>query len=1275
MNVPPPEPEPENAELIFFEALDVSAEDREAFLDQRCGDNADLRSAVAALLRADEEAERGFLSPGFMQHMVAPSSNDHDVSDADASSDDLGEPRFKILGKHRSGGLGDVYVAMDCQLGREVALKQIRGKWSDHLEAKRRFIQEAEVTGRLEHPGIVPVYAMGTWPNGESYYAMRFIEGETLAESIKGYHDADKKMESQVRRLKLRELLTVFIEVCNTIHYAHSKQVLHRDIKPSNVMVGPYGETLVVDWGLAKMLDVPSDQGLTENLQLEDASDSGSTETRVGGRVGTPQYMSPEQANGQLDEINKRTDIYLLGATLYQILTGSAPHTLNDECPTLEQLLVRIGSGVLKPPSQINLELSAPLEAICLKAMSKQSHQRYRNAAELADDVRRWLADESVSVHDDPIGIRAARWIRRHQAASYSMAVALILLTIGSIVGSLIWGRERERQYKISEERNVKAAELIAANDKRLLELRTSAAVSLELAQQELSANRLSSALRFLRGTTDAIGKEPQLAQEFLQIQDRGDRIERIVRFYHHADQSRLHNTMSKDAEAIVESVASLNALGIWNRDDWWYALPDQDLTPTQSDDLRHDVYQQLMVLDALLIKTIATRLAGADRIGTGRTLLPSLVRFLRTDIGKREARAAIVISDRLDRFRPSEAARWYRSVADYRLGNGMRLSGSDLGLTKNAADAQGLGVLCMIAGLDPAFERLFRGYGSDDPLLEAQDLFGRASTERPQSYWTQLSLAQVVFLAADRNDDPSWRKYDRAIQTIGRCIAIDEERSIAFADRSSMYRYQARAITKDETLKPELQELLVAERRRWSLNDAQRAKALSTDGTKVADPWVGWQLGLALFEVGQTGKAMDQFLETSILTHPIGDLTNVMFVGADDLRGREEAAHIATRMTSDDPDFVLGHVLLASIRLNQNRAEQAGESVAKAFEFETVPSHAYAIRGMLRMRTKQYAEAREDFEKALDSDPTHSWAAIGVAASGEQLGHSDEARKSYQSALKLLRTSEHQAAAQLGYARTSARLGMFDEASTAVANALQLAPASDLTRSMKPLAIEYANLREQNPGSPKLPPLREFLKLIARSPRVSRIEVPQAPLAGYRAALLNGDFELDTLKYWADPSGARWNSSEGYASSAKLVTQTPYRGRQCLRIQSSGHPSASQRGQTGQSLPLDVGGTYRLSLMARSDDTQADAIEVLVNGEPVLKIPAGSYEWTEVAGEFDVPVDFGASNDQPRKPIVSGRVEIVASGRADVWLDELEVWKLPAEAELSEQSTIGKEF
>jgi serine/threonine protein kinase len=202
-----------------------------------------------------------------------------------------------------------VFVARDQELHREVALKQIQDRHADDASSRARFLLEAEVTGGLAHPGVVPVYGLGQYADGRPFYAMRFVKGDSLKDAIERYHKADAKgADAGERALEFRRLLGRFIDVCNAIAYAHSRGVLHRDLKPGNVMLGQYGETLVVDWGLAKPLG-HREKSISGEQTFQPSSGSGYAATQMGSAVGTPAYMSPEQAAGRLDELGPTSDV------------------------------------------------------------------------------------------------------------------------------------------------------------------------------------------------------------------------------------------------------------------------------------------------------------------------------------------------------------------------------------------------------------------------------------------------------------------------------------------------------------------------------------------------------------------------------------------------------------------------------------------------------------------------------------------------------------------------------------------------------------------------------------------------------------------------------------------------------------------------------------------------------------------------------------------------------------------------------------------------------
>jgi serine/threonine-protein kinase len=385
-------------------------------------------------------------------------------------------PRYQVVRAHARGGLGEVFVALDGELGREVALKEIQGRYADDPVSRARFVVEAEVTGGLEHPGIVPVYGLGQYRDGRPYYAMRFIRGESLKEAIARFHpprpgaddstspeatpaspEAQTRADSSSRELELHKLLRRFIDVCNAMGYAHVRGVIHRDLKPANIMLGPFGETLVVDWGLAKPLDRDTDEPVGASERRRAAAPSGTAEPGTGrlrpmsasgsmyevlfgSTVGTPHYMSPEQANSR-EELTPASDIYSLGATLYCILAGRSPFTERD----LKPLLDKVRRGDFLPPRQVNPAVPPALDAVCRKAMAVRPADRYATAGELAEDVEHWMADEPVSAYPEPWTARAARWARRHRTLVTTAAALLIMAVVGSSTAAVLINQERNR--------------------------------------------------------------------------------------------------------------------------------------------------------------------------------------------------------------------------------------------------------------------------------------------------------------------------------------------------------------------------------------------------------------------------------------------------------------------------------------------------------------------------------------------------------------------------------------------------------------------------------------------------------------------------------------------------------------------------------------------------------------------------------------------------------------------------------------------------------------
>ncbi len=486
---------------------------------------------------AGEDGDDSFL-PGAVELPAGERRSDPQVewSLGHSTSDGV---RFRILRPHAQGGIGKVSVALDAELQREVALKQIKPERADDTESRARFLQEAEVTGRLEHPGIVPVYGLGTDDHGRPFYAMRFVRGISFEDAIRQFHQADAipRRDPQERMRALRHLLDRFVDICHTVAYAHSRGVLHRDLKPANILLGPFNESLVVNWGLAKVfvrgsgepsgsktVASPSPESgpkpdpgaaagragpAVEGSGVEDRSDSepplglsSSTETAAGTAFGTPAYMSPEQAEGRLDQLGPTSDVYSLGAMLYTLLSGHAP--FEYVWCDVTALLDRVRMGEFPPPRQVNSRVPRALEAVCLKAMAQQAGDRYLSASELANEIDHWLADDPVSAYREPAPARLARWGRRHKPVVAGSAALLITAVVALSAGVILVGREQRRTEEQRELAEVQSRVAITKSyeaNQKANELRRHDSVSrVNLASREYLDDNVALADQLLEG-------------------------------------------------------------------------------------------------------------------------------------------------------------------------------------------------------------------------------------------------------------------------------------------------------------------------------------------------------------------------------------------------------------------------------------------------------------------------------------------------------------------------------------------------------------------------------------------------------------------------------------------------------------------------------------------------------------------------------------------------------------------------------------------------------
>jgi serine/threonine protein kinase len=362
------------------------------------------------------------------------------ISQSGAGLSDMSESNVggygvhRILRQHQRGGMGRIMIAYDQHLKRDVALKELHKEVVDDISIVRRFVGEAEITAQLEHPGIVPIHSLGLDKDGLPYYTMKLIKGKTYQDAIKDYHRNPSRQE-------LKSLVRRLVSICKTIGFAHERGVIHRDLKPANIMLGEHGETLVMDWGLAKPL--------RQNRQDEEEDEYSSMITRMSGEarteltmvgaiVGTPAFMSPEQASPEDNVVGTHSDIYSLGTILYYLLAGQTAFSGRST----REVLAKVRAASPIKPSEIKLSVPAGLEAICMKAMAKDPKNRYQTSKEMDEDLCRWLDDIPVKAMRITPVQKFFRWIRRHWVTAISIPLA-----VASIITLTIFIIKYDRSY------------------------------------------------------------------------------------------------------------------------------------------------------------------------------------------------------------------------------------------------------------------------------------------------------------------------------------------------------------------------------------------------------------------------------------------------------------------------------------------------------------------------------------------------------------------------------------------------------------------------------------------------------------------------------------------------------------------------------------------------------------------------------------------------------------------------------------------------------------
>ncbi len=428
--------------------------------------------AEAALARPTVDAKGGSGERGRARSGPAPTPSSAPQGTADAAAADAAaadaatadEGRYRDRAEIARGGMGRVLEATDSVLGRRVAVKEVL---STSPEALRRFAREIRITARLEHPSIVPVYDTGTSADGSPFYVMRKVSGQPLEELVGDAGTLEQRLA----------LLPHLVAAANAVAHAHRRGVVHRDLKPTNILVGDLGETVVIDWGLAKVLDDPEDEIASAAEEL-DAGDS--LRTRVGTVFGTPGFMSPEQLAGQ--RVDERCDVYALGATLYHLLARQPPHARSSGTEMMSAAL----SGPPVPLGELVAGVPPELSTIVDKALAYDDRVRYRNAGALAEDLQRFISGQLVASHHYSRRERVARFVRAHRVAVGSVVITIVAI---SIVGAISINRVVDARDRTDAALQVALTEKQAAEQARARATERADELTLTQARQLVDTN------------------------------------------------------------------------------------------------------------------------------------------------------------------------------------------------------------------------------------------------------------------------------------------------------------------------------------------------------------------------------------------------------------------------------------------------------------------------------------------------------------------------------------------------------------------------------------------------------------------------------------------------------------------------------------------------------------------------------------------------------------------------------------------------------------------
>ena len=977
--------------------------------------------------------------------------------------------RYQVLGELGQGGVGIVYRGRDYDLGRDVALKFLKDQHVDRPEILARFVEEAQIGGQLQHPGIVPVYELGLLAGKRPYFAMKLVKGETLAEQLaRGASALDR-----------RQLLRVFEQVCQTVAYAHARRVVHRDLKPGNVMIGSFGEVQVLDWGFAKVLErkeapspTPAAGAKQPSLVETVRSAPGAAQSTPGSVLGTPAYMSPEQAQGRLERVDERSDVFSLGAMLCEILTGAPPYRAEDG-----DLLELAQEGDVGPALERLRSCGAAdeLVALCTDCLASSPRARPATAEVVAERIGGYLASLEQRARLAEVRVAEARY--RQRTTLLGAAAAFGVLSLG--VGGWAWIESQARARRSQAEERVGRA-TASASDARAKAL----ASALDLGLWEAAATSAEYAVRMARdedvgdhageqaeGLLARVATERSAAERECERRNRdADMVEGLETlrvtvdedneldwadwepkelrrlddgyakaFQRYMEGALLERTVEDQLESLrdgdieLELAASLDHWGLV-RDGLGDGMPDPEETAR--------------------IRELAAGLDGGDPWRSElRRLLPRAV--VETDrlrdlaqnanYGELTPSATRVLSEALW---AGKAREW--SVDVLRQGRAHHPSDFDLcfrlalrlALLGGEHREEALAVLRIAEALRPKRSEVLHQQGLMLFALKRHDdekhVFRRLVNREPERahWWFHLAGAQDELgekeeaidayeyaVELDPSDIDSHVNLGNVLQDTGRVVEAIARYDVALAlapEDAGALNARGVALKKTGSLDQSIESL---------------ERALALDGKNVM---IHHNLGTALFMKGRKEEAIAIF-RRAVAIDPSSGVghrhVGAALVDVNDLEAGIQHLHRALEL---DPADALIHFNLGLALSAKNLLDDAIAHHGRALELDPQMEVAHHQLGKILVRQGKHQEAIESYARALELDPSCVEAHVDLGDSLAELERYGEALESYERALGI---DPGRCLAHNGIGLVLQALGKLDEAVARYGRLLEFEP------------------------------------------------------------------------------------------------------------------------------------------------------------------------------------------------------------------------------------------